>query len=171
MRNQRMNPEQMPNPGKNFQHMRKQKKSGPEEIAVGLVATIGFGGALLYLGQNFWWLVFPLIFIGLMPLATGIAKLFSSKNKEPQLPKNKSALLSGEKEILEAVHKYKGRISVLQAAKATSLSIDDARETLESMAKKGYAGMHVDLQGIIQYEFPEFLPEEKDDEFMKKLDE
>ena len=60
----------------NSKYHRRQKKR-KDEIAVGLAATIGFGAA--YFITNLWFLIFPLVFVGLIPLCVGISKLLRRK--------------------------------------------------------------------------------------------
>jgi hypothetical protein len=144
-----------------MQRMRHREKSGPESIAVGLVATIGFGAAFFLMPGNNWWLIFPMVFIGLMPMAAGIAKLFSRKKELPEeqpapSTASRKGALSKEKEVLHAVSELEGTVTVLQIAKTTSLSIEEAQQTLDDFVKKGFASIEVDSSGRIHYEFQEF---------------
>jgi hypothetical protein len=36
-------------------------------------------------------------------------------------------------------------------------SIDEVRDTLDDMVKKGYVAMHIDNEGILRYEFPDLM--------------
>jgi len=153
-------------PGK-FRRMRrvrqeKKQKGAAEQIAVGLVATIGFG-ACFYFFPGQWWFIFPMIFVGLMPLASGIAGLFTRKSSVPGKASARNDSVAMEKEILHVVSDLRGTVTVLQVAKATSLSIEESQKTLDGFVKKGFATLEVDSAGLIRYEFPEFqgqaLPE------------
>lgn len=129
---------------------RRERKSA-NQIPVGIAGTIGFGTALALTG--IWWMVIPLTLIGLIPLCMGIAGLFKKKEKLPA-PDNWRKK-DQEKEILKLAAKANGKITALQAASETSLSIEEAKQTLDEMVKNGYASMEVEESGLLVYEFPE----------------
>jgi len=147
----------MPDDFRSRRRMRhgKEQKNAPETIAVGLVATIGFGAGFFFFPEH-WWLIFPMVFVGLMPLAAGIGQLFSRQKNIPEKTPVRDSAVAREKEILHAVSELEGTVSVLQIARATSLSIEEAQKTLDDFAKKGFASIEVDSSGIIRYEFQEF---------------
>ncbi|MBN2440897.1 MAG: adenylate/guanylate cyclase domain-containing protein [Spirochaetales bacterium] len=147
---------------------RGSKKSANEEIAVGIAAALGFGAALFI--TKLWFLIFPFMFVGLIPLFVGISKLF----KEKRLPENQTGHVTAadkEKEILKVAKELGGKLTVLQVASRTSLSIEDARTTLDAMVKKGYVQLNVPDSGILQYEIPEFFLEPETDDVSKQIDE
>ena len=63
-----------------------------------------------------------------------------------------------EKQILRAAQALQGKITTSLAALNTTLSMKQAQEILERMTKEGHAVMNVTGEGIIEFEFPEFLP-------------
>lgn len=142
-----------------IKHRREKKKKHSDEIAVGVAATLGFSIAMFF--TNLWFLIFPLVFVGLIPLFVGIYK--SMKRKE--IPGKKAVLKNDEekeREILRVAQDLHGKVTVLQVASMTHLSIEDAHATLDSMVKKGYIQLNVEESGILRYEFPEFFLEERD---------
>jgi class 3 adenylate cyclase len=129
----------------------ESKSDWRELIPVGIVATGGFGAALIWF--NVLWLVFPLIFVGLMPLGIGISRLLSRRKKI----KSERARMPAQQErlVFEAARRGGGRLSVMQMSAESSLSLDEAQNVLDEMAKRGYIGQEVDDNGLITYVFPE----------------
>lgn len=67
-----------------------------------------------------------------------------------------------EKIILQTAKKYGGRITPVELAADTDLSINEAEDILKELSKKGYADLRVSDSGAILYEFLGFLtPDEK----------
>lgn len=132
---------------------RESKDDSRELIPVGIVATAGFGAALIWF--NLWWLVFPMIFIGLMPLGIGISHLISRRKRQrcemEQLP------IRQEKLVLDAARRRNGRLSVMQLSAESGMGLAEAQVVLDDMAKKGYIGQEIDENGLISYVFPELL--------------
>ena len=129
----------------------ESKSDWRELIPVGIVATGGFGAALIWF--NALWLVFPLIFIGLMPLGIGISHLLSRRKRmkweRARMPVRQERL------VFEAARRSGGRLSVMQMSAESGLSLDEAQNVLDEMAKRGYIGQEVDDNGLITYVFPE----------------
>jgi class 3 adenylate cyclase len=151
---------------------RSKKKERKDELAVGIAATLGFAAALFI--TDIWLFIFPLVFVGLIPLLSGISKLLKRKQLPEQAigGKNRPSTGSGkEKEILQTARDLNGRVTVLQIASMTSLSIEDARTTLDSMVKRGYIQLNVGENGILRYEFPEFFKEPDTDDITKQIDD
>jgi hypothetical protein len=144
-----------------------RKKNKNDEMAVGIAATLGFGVALFF--TKIWFLVFPLVFVGLIPLLVGITRLLKRKRLPEQVePRKKPA--DREKEVLKVAAGHGGNVTVLQIANETSLSIEEARTALDSMVKKGYVQLLVDENGILRYEFPEFSQTMKKDEISRQIE-
>ena len=152
---------------KHKKELREMRKKGNEEIAVGIAATIGFAAA--YFFTKMWFLLFPLIFVGLIPLSVGLSKLFKKKII-PEQQKEQGNNVDKEKEILKVARDLHGRLTVLQLASQTSLSIEDARTALDAMVKKGYVQLNVLETGVLQYEIPEFFSEPEKDDVTKQID-
>ena len=66
---------------------------------------------------------------------------------------------SVEKTILKAAKTHGGMITPGIVAIDGDITIDKARDALETLAKKGYAEMRIKENGVIIYCFPEFLDE------------
>ncbi len=127
-------------------------KDDPKELlGVGTAASLGFGAALAYFGS--FWLIFPLIFIGLIPLGIGITKLIKPERRLPPPARPKSH----ERKVILAAREQRGRLTAMQAAAAGDLSVDEAQAVLEDMAKKGHVSQEIDSKGSIFYMFPDFL--------------
>ncbi len=62
-----------------------------------------------------------------------------------------------ETTILKLARKFKGRLTPLELAASSSLSLEEADKALEDIVRKGYANMEVTDAGNIVYEFPGFL--------------
>jgi class 3 adenylate cyclase len=128
----------------------KEEKDDPRELlGVGTAASLGFGAALAYFGS--FWLIFPLIFIGLIPLGIGITKLIKPERTPPV------GSQSQERRIILAAREHKGRLTAMQAAADSDLSIDEAQAVLEDMAKKGHISQEIDAKGSVFYIFPDFI--------------
>lgn len=62
-----------------------------------------------------------------------------------------------ETTILKLARKFQGRLTPLELAANSSLSLEEADKSLEDFVRKGYANMIVTDAGNIVYEFPGFL--------------
>lgn len=62
-----------------------------------------------------------------------------------------------ETTILKLARKFQGRLTPLELAANSSLSLEEADKSLEDFVRKGYANMIVTDVGNIVYEFPGFL--------------
>lgn len=74
-----------------------------------------------------------------------------------------------ENTILKLARKFRGKLTPLELAANSLLSLDDANEALEGIVRKGYANMTVTDEGSIIYEFPGFL--QFDSSHSKELEE
>lgn len=70
-----------------------------------------------------------------------------------------------EKVILRTAKKNEGTITPSEVALEGDITLDQAREYLEKLAKKGFAEMRVKKNGVIVFCFPEFMPETKSSAF------
>lgn len=64
-----------------------------------------------------------------------------------------------EKEILQLARKQNGEIRVTDVALHTEVSLDQARDILNSLADRHYCEKQTDERGSILYSFPDFLHE------------
>ncbi len=98
-----------------------------------------------------------MFFAGVSPMLMGVRRLFQRKREVSDTLQTIEA--QKEKEILKLAFEQKGRLTPAGAALKTNLTIQEAQDLLDKMAKKGYASMKILSSGIIEYEFAEFLPD------------
>jgi hypothetical protein len=125
-----------------------------ESIITGAVFAGVFGALLLVRGD--WWWGFPLAFAGVLPMVDGIRRLATRKRDAAADSHARDS--DSEKQLLRAAMAKNGRLTATVAALETSLSLKEAEELLTRMAKEGHVQMRVLDSGVIEYEFPEFLP-------------
>lgn len=101
-----------------------------------------------------------MFFAGVLPLLEGIRRSLVYRQRAKITPRDDEAL--GEKQVLQTAKAEKGLITPTLVALKTDLTIEKAEKILEGMAQKGYAVMHVNDNGRIEYEFPEFIPRLED---------
>jgi hypothetical protein len=147
---------------------RERRRDRPlEAFTTGLTFTVVFG-ALTVFGHGTWWLVFPLVFAGILPMVRGISGMVSRRaaglagayGRDNPLPPPSAASVKSdaEKELLLVAKESDGVITPAIAALKTSLSIDAADEILQDLARRGHATMVVGDDGHVEYQFPEFRP-------------
>ena len=134
-----------------------KRRSAEAAITSGLIFTVAFGLAGFF--TRTWWFIFPMVFVGILPLAEGLRRLRAERPQRRQVEQEPQVLLSSaaaQKQILLAAKEEKGLVTPALVALKTELTIQEAEKLLEEMARKGYAVMHVRDDGRIEYEFPEF---------------
>lgn len=131
-----------------------RRRSPVESIIAGAVFAIVFG--VLWFTTKEWWWVFPMAFAGVMPLIEGVRRALSRRGETRAGSQTRESDV--EKEILRAARDSGGRLTAATAALSTSLSMAEAQAMLEQMTRQGHAVMRVTNEGIIEFEFPEFLP-------------
>ncbi len=89
----------------------------------------------------------------------------SLQQAQPEVDSEKAL----ETTILKLARQFKGRLTPLELAAHSSLSLEEADQALEDIVRRGYADMTVTDAGNIVYEFPGFL--EFDDSSPKGLHE
>jgi TM2 domain-containing membrane protein YozV len=82
-----------------------------------------------------------------------------SRESQPPLDPEKTL----ENTILKLARQFRGKLTPLELAANSSLSLDEADKSLENIVRKGYANMTVTDEGNIIYEFPGFLHFESSD--------
>jgi len=78
---------------------------------------------------------------------------YAQQPPAPSLDPEKSL----ENTILRLARKFQGKLTPLELAANSSLSLDEADKALENIVRKGYANMIVTDSGNIVYEFAGFL--------------
>ncbi|MBN2531469.1 MAG: TM2 domain-containing protein [Spirochaetales bacterium] len=80
----------------------------------------------------------------------------------PVIEKKKESI---EKIILKTAKKNDGIVTSSEVALNGEISLDQAKEYLEKLAKKGFAEMRVKKNGVIVFCFPEFMQETRTSDF------
>jgi hypothetical protein len=142
--------------GRRGEHRHGERHKSPvESIIAGSAFTVVFG-FLFVTRQHEWWWIFPAVFAGVLPLLEGLRRAaFGTRGKkDSEIQKEADA----EKQILRAAHEANGRLTASIAALKTNLTIKEAQGILERMTREGHAVMNVTNEGLVVFEFPEFLP-------------
>jgi hypothetical protein len=84
--------------------------------------------------------------------------LYHGTVPEPVKPKKKESV---ERIILKTAKKNAGTVTPAEIVIESDLTMDQAKEYLDKLAKKGYVEMRVKTNGVIVYCFPEFMAETK----------
>jgi hypothetical protein len=133
-------------------------RRGFDQFIGGAAVTVVFAVLWLTLGWG-WWVIFPIVFGGLLPMIKGIQRLFSDRSSPRNSRSGPERLQSDrEKEILRLAHDQHGVLTPAVVALHSSLSIDEADQLLGDLAKRGVARIEVGDGGRLSYEFPDFLP-------------
>lgn len=135
------------------------KGRGHQEFFSGLSMTILF--TLLYFFVfRAWWILFPLVFAGIMPLVRGLFKLLEDRNRKINFQRDNDLQNARypEKAILQTAKDRQGKVTPALIALDSNLSIEEAEKGLRYMASHGYASMEVTESGTVEYIFSEFLP-------------
>jgi hypothetical protein len=134
--------------------------------------TVLLSGALLglfaALSENApWWPSF--LFVGL-PLSLGGLLWWTALRREGewQQESRKAKERKREKEILRCAQRHGGRVTAPQVAMETSLSLDEAKESLDRMSDRGHVGISVSEGGALIYEFYE-LAEDREPTSAERL--
>ena len=78
----------------------------------GLVLAVAFG--LLALGVSWFWVVFPVGFAGLLPVAMGVTKWYERRQADPRTPTSESTT-TAEEEALETLRNRYARGEIDEA--------------------------------------------------------
>ena len=138
-----------------------------ETFTTGLVVAIVFG-TLTGFFHGAWWMVFPLVFAGILPMVRGITGMVgrragaidedAAQRELASTAEGRGSKSSSEKELLTLAQASDGIVTPAMAALKTSLSIDEADQMLQDLARRGHATMVVAEDGRVEYHFPEFRP-------------
>jgi class 3 adenylate cyclase len=123
-------------------------------IGVGLVLGAGFG--LGYFSFGVTWMLWPFLLVGVLPFVIGIGKWFRTLYRRERQKKERSVEI--QKRLLDLAKHSLGRLTVVQAAGTGEMTLREAQEGLEQMARNGYVVQRRDNDGSVVYEFPGLLP-------------
>lgn len=143
-----------------------RKKSGKEQFfggltALGVFAVLWFVFSDGQFGNPFkgdtWWLIFPFLFIAVIPMASGIRRMLSQsrRSKEDEQRQIAEKSTSAEKVALRVAKNNRGIVTPSLVALESNVSLEEADRTLQSLAGRGYAEMRVRDSGVIEYAFPD----------------
>jgi hypothetical protein len=135
---------------------KKGGKSGIDEIIGGLAIVLVFGYLRIFHGWG-WWVVFPIVFGGVLPMLEGVRKVLSPSGKKVQRLTARQKEEQSEKELLRLAHSHNGVLTPSIAAVGSFLSLGEAERLLDDFVNRGYARLQVRDDGRIEYEFPEFI--------------
>jgi hypothetical protein len=128
-----------------------------QEISSGLVLCLAWGAAGLFLFHSKW-VVWPLFFMGGLPVASGIKHLIEAGIAAPGEKRKEKAERGRalELSILRLASERGGILTPALVAMETGMSLDEAQAALDQMAGKGHAELNVLDSGRLEYRFREF---------------
>ena len=137
---------------------RNRDRRPASEIISGFSMMAIFGAIWLALGHNNFW-IFPLVFVGVLPVIRGLGRLATERSERRRLEPQQRQLTDAdrEKEILRAAQQEGGRLTPATAALRTSCSVEEAEAILTKLASRGHVSVEVLPTGRIEYQFPEFM--------------
>ena len=127
--------------------------------AIGDIGTVAaLGGAL--------WVVVDLINIlrGRFTDASGTRSGSAVSTRAEPAVQDVAASRRTEQSILVAVQSLGGLVGPTELALRTGLTLDEAKEHLESLVERGHAQLEIRKNGSLAYTFPDLLSSEKHDE-------
>lgn len=134
---------------------RHSSKRPVESIVTGAAITAVFG--FLYMTHpTQWFWIFPAVFGGVLPMFEGVRRLATSRRDRESLSQERET--EAERVILKAAQEMNGRVTPAAVALRSSLTIKEAQGALEQLAREGHASMNVTSEGVIEFQFPSFLP-------------
>jgi hypothetical protein len=141
-----------------------KKGRARNEMLSGFSNVLIFSTLYFFVFHRAWWVIFPLIFAGVMPFVKGLTRFIEERStlRKQQLLIQKEKKILPEKMILQIAKRKNGRISPAIVALESGLSIEEAEKELESIAARGYASMEIKTNGGLEYVFPDFLPSADD---------
>ena len=133
---------------------RHKKKENGGSIGAGVVFGVGFGIGFFVYGVS--WMIWPFLIIGVLPFLSGVGGWIRNyiKTRKTKLQRPKEL----EREVLSSARSLGGRVTVVQIAADTNLSLDEVSKLLDTMTVKGYVIQNILENGVIEYEFPQLLP-------------
>ena len=148
-----------------------RKKSGREQFfgGLGALAIMGLiwfaisGGEFKNPFEGHWWVIFPVLFIGVFPLLSGLRRMLGQSRADKE---NEARVISqhsdnAERIALKVARNNRGIATPALMALEGNISMEEADKTLQRLAGRGYAEMNVRDNGVIEYAFPELREESK----------
>lgn len=119
--------------------------------------TLIFGA--LFLVLDIGWMLIPLLFAGILPMARGAGRYLEERSEKKRLEERRrpKTLSSDDREriVLKSAQRHAGVVTPTILAVETDLTIAQAEETLEDLVRRGYASLEVRENGGLEYHFPD----------------
>jgi hypothetical protein len=137
----------------------KRRKRAVERMSGGLVAALAWAAAYFLFFRSRW-MLFPFLFMGLVPLVSGMKELLAERLEAPARRRAARTQDRGEVErgILRLARDREGRVSPALVSIETGIDLETAQAALDDMTRRGHASLRVLESGRLEYEFPEFAP-------------
>ncbi|TVR90019.1 MAG: hypothetical protein EA428_09260 [Spirochaetaceae bacterium] len=134
------------------------KKPATQKDLVGAVAIVAIFTAGRVFGGWGWWVVFPIVFGGVLPIVSVLSERYSPTARARREAEAQQIEGKREKQLLSIAREHNGRLSVALVALHSDLSLADADLLLQKLSAKGHAQMNVLDDGRIEYVIPDLLP-------------
>ncbi len=136
----------------------KRRRRAAEKLSGGLFWCLAWGAAYYFLHWR--WAIFPLVFAGIFPLASGAKAVLSERLAAPARRRIGADERRAEVErgILRLARERSGVVTPSLVAIETGLGLEEAQSALDALAARGHASLRILESGRIEYEFPEFAP-------------
>ena len=134
------------------------KKPAKQKDLLGAVAMIVIFTAGRVFGGWGWWVVFPIVFGGVLPIASVLSARYSPTARARREAEAKQIEGLREKQILTIARDHNGRISAAVVALHSDLSLAESEQLLQKLSATGHAQMNVLDDGRIEYIVPDLLP-------------
>ncbi|TVR58683.1 MAG: hypothetical protein EA426_09380 [Spirochaetaceae bacterium] len=132
-----------------------KQNGGFDEFIGGLAVALVFGYLRISHGWG-WWVIFPIVFGGIVPMMSGIRMMLSPGERNRRKLIEHESEKNTEKEVLRIAKTENGVVTPALIAVQTPLSLEEAENMLQVFVNHGYAEMTVCDDGRIEYVFPEF---------------
>ena len=134
----------------------RRRRRAWERASGGLVSCLGWGAAGYFFHMS--WAFFPFLFMGLLPLVSGLRSLVAEGlfAPAPKRSRGKDRKLEAERSILRLANSRGGVLSPALVSIETGLSLEEAQASLDAIVGKGHAELRILESGRIEYAFPEF---------------
>ncbi len=133
------------------------QKHPVEAILTGIIIAVA-GTVYWRFNPQAWWMVFPVVFGGAIPVSKGIRRLIAARVNKPKPSRLTESEKASENErtVLRIAQAQSGIVTPSLIVLNSTLSLEEAERILDGLTKKGHAGMRVLDDGRINYEFSEF---------------
>lgn len=135
------------------------KKPSKQKDLLGPAAILVVFTAGRLLGGWGWWVVFPIVFGGVLPIASVLSARYSPAARARREAEAQQLEGLREKQVLTIAREHKGRLSAAVVALHSELSLAESEKLLQRLCTTGHAQMNVQDDGRIEYIVPDLLPD------------